>query len=104
VSIDGFTADDFAMLQELIKDKQRVFLGGNDIGLPAIQDIKEAEHLGGGVVGATTDKDSVTFDGGGGMSRLPSGKGFTILHVTSGEYPYDFEAVQAILDKLQASI
>jgi len=104
MNTDGFTADDFAMLQEFIKDKQRIFLGGNVAGLPAIQDIKDAEHLGYGLFKATTDKYVVTFDGGASMSRLPSGKGFTIMHVTSGEYPYDFEAVRATLDKLQASL
>lgn len=104
MSTDGFTADDFAMLQEFIEKKQRIFVGWNDLGLPAIQEIADPTHLGYGVFKATTDEYTVTFDGGNGMSRLPSGKGFTVMQTISGEYPYDFEAVRAILDKLQASI
>ena len=104
MNTDGYTADDFTMLQEFIKNKQRVFVGWNKLELPCIQQIKEAKHLGYGVFKATTKQYEVTFDGGNGMSRLPSGKGFTIMHTNSGEYPYDFEAVRATLDKLQASI
>ena len=105
LSVEGFTAADFDLMLSMIDQKSRVLVGSNNLGLPMIQDIKGAEHCGYGVFKAKTPEYEVVFDGGNAMSRLPSGhKGYTIMSVNKGEYPYDFEAVRETLEKLKASL
>lgn len=104
-SVEGFTKEDFDLLLFMIDQKSRILVGSNDLGIPMIHDVVGSNHCGYGVFKATTPEYEVTFDGGNAMSRLPSGyKGYTILSVNKGEYPYDFEAVRKTLENLKASL
>ena len=90
----GWTREDVEYLLKRIKDGHIVLVGDTNLGIPTIHDEAndKAEHLGFGCF-KVYGKNSWTFDGGGAMSRTPNGKGYTIVQVISGTFPYDRNAI-----------
>ena len=91
--VDGFTEDDIRFLIERVEEGQIILVGATGLGIPTIHDQKGANHMGFGVFRATTSDYEVTFEGGGAMSRTPSGRGYTVVGVNEGTFPYDREGV-----------
>jgi hypothetical protein len=94
---EGWTVEDVRFLLEKLEEGP-ILVADTELGIPTIHDVKgQVEHCGFGLMKATAREFTVTFDAGGAMQRTPSGRSWSFLKVTAGEYPYDTEGVQATL-------
>jgi hypothetical protein len=94
-----WTIEDFQLLIDLVANGRMVLVADTSLGLPTIHDFSGAEHIGFGYFTATNPQYTVDFEGGGAMSRTPSGKGYSCAKVVKGTFEYPTEDV---LDKLEA--
>ena len=89
-------------IEEKLEDGTPVLFSANDFGLPAIQDVEGAEHMGFGHFIADVGEGSIAFDAGGAMRTLEK-DGERIISWTPvvgeidtfvEEFGYDFEDVK----------
>jgi N12 class adenine-specific DNA methylase len=95
---EGWKDADVREILERVEKGEKILLGTNKIGMPDIQTVKGAKHIGMGMFTATTPEYEVSFDGGGAMAKTTaSNKGYTRVSEERGSFPYDFEAIKANL-------
>lgn len=92
-----WTPADVEFFLKKLESGEMIFWGGNDLGLPAFQEIPNLEHKGYGLFTSKTPQYEISVDGGGSMDRTDSGVSYTRASVSKGTFPYDFEAVKAKL-------
>jgi len=102
---DGWKIEDIEFLLKKVKDgRHRILVADSKLGIPTIHDFAGTRHCGMGVMKATLDGCTITFDAGASMDRTPSGQGFTGIQVTKGEYDYPFDEVRAKLEAIVETV
>lgn len=95
---DGWKESDIREILARVEEGEKILLGGNEIGMPDIQSVQGARHVGMGMFEAKTPDYEVHFDGGGAMEKTTaSGRGFTKVSEARGSFPYDFAVIKAKL-------
>ena len=97
----GWTVEDVKEIQALVNAGKIVLVADEKLGIPTIHDFSgRSAHLGFGTFRLSTPEFEVLFDGGAAMHNTPSGKGYTVVLVNSGTFPYDEAGVKATLQGL----
>jgi hypothetical protein len=97
--MNDWTREDIQLLIDLVANNQIVLVADHKLGIPTIHGIPGAEHLGFGYFEATNPQYTIQFEGGGAMSRTPSGKGYSVAIVTAGTYVYPQDEVLETLEE-----
>jgi len=95
-----WTNEDFEFLLEKVNAGEIILVADHDLGIPTIHGIAGTEHDGFGFFTATTAEYTVQFEGGTGMPRTPSGKGYTKVKVLRGVFPYNCQQVAQTIEDL----
>ena len=96
----SWTNEDFEHLLELVQENKIVLVADTSLGLPTIHEIPNPQHIWMGMFDATNEQYTIEFEGGGAMSRTPSGKGYTVVKVLRGVFPYNCQDVATRLEEL----